>query len=143
VPAMGVDAWSDLYDLIMSRAARLVGARDALLWLADDDGELVVRRGTGRFSAAVGRRLGEEAVEAGLCVPMAAGGSVVGLLGVAWSDPGRVAGQAESELLRGWGELAAVMVDRARRADAAGPGGRAREQGWLPGDAERYRVLSE
>jgi PAS domain-containing protein len=63
--------------------------------------------------------------------------------GVAWSDPGRVAGQAESELLGGWGELAAVMVDRARRADAAGPGGRAREQGWLPGDVERYRVLSE
>jgi PAS domain S-box-containing protein len=140
---MGVDGWSDLYDLIVSRAARLVGARDALLWLADDEGELVVRRGTGRFSAAVGRRLGEEAVEAGLCVPMAAGGSVVGLLGVAWSDPGRVAGQAESELLRGWGELAAAMVDRARRADAAGPGGRAREQGWLPGDVERYRVLSE
>jgi hypothetical protein len=81
VPAMGVDAWSDLYDLIMSRAARLVGARDALLWLTDDEGELVVRRGIGRFSAAVGRRLGEEAVEAGLCVPLAAGGSVVGLLG--------------------------------------------------------------
>src|SRR5215207_9726448 len=81
VPAMGVDAWSDLYDLIVSRAARLVGARDALLWLTDDEGELVVRRGIGRFSAAVGRRLGEEAVEAGLCVPLAAGGSVVGLLG--------------------------------------------------------------
>ena len=143
MPARGVDAWSDLYDLIVSRAARLVGARDALLWLVDDEGELVVRRGTGRFSAVVGRRLGEEAVEAGLCVPMAAGGSVVGLLGVAWSDPGRVAGQAESELLRGWGELAAVMVDRARRAAAAGPGGRAREQGWLPGDVERYRTLSE
>jgi hypothetical protein len=81
VSAMGVDAWSDLYDLIVSRAARLVGARDALLWLTDDEGELVVRRGIGRFSAAVGRRLGEEAVEAGLCVPLAAGGSVVGLLG--------------------------------------------------------------
>jgi PAS domain S-box-containing protein len=140
---MAVDAWSDLYDLIVTRAARLVGARDALLWLTDGDGELVVRRGTGRFSAAVGRRLGEAAVEVGLCVPMAAGGSVVGLLGVAWSDPERVAGQAESELLRGWGELAAVMVDRARRAEAAGPGGRAREQGWLPGDVERYRMLSE
>jgi PAS domain S-box-containing protein len=143
VPAMGVDAWSALYDLIVSRAARLVGARDALLWLTDDEGELVVRRGIGRFSAAVGRRLGEEAVEAGLCVPLAAGGSVVGLLGVAWSDPGRVAGQAESELLGGWGELAAVMIDRARRADAAGSGGRTREHGWLPGDVERYRVLSE
>jgi PAS domain S-box-containing protein len=93
----------------------------------------------------VGQRLGEEAVEAGLCVPMAAGGSVVGLLGVAWSDPGRVADQAESELLDGWGELAAVMVDRARRADAARPepGGHPEGQGWLPGDVERYRVLSE
>jgi PAS domain S-box-containing protein len=142
---MGVDPWSDLYDLIVTRAARLVGAQDALLWLADDDGELVVRRGTGRFSAVVGQRLGEEAVEAGLCVPMAAGGSVVGLLGVAWSDPGRVADQAESELLDGWGELAAVMADRARRADAARPepGGHPEGQGWLPGDVERYRVLSE
>jgi PAS domain S-box-containing protein len=145
VPAMGVDAWSDLYDLIVTRAARLVGAQDALLWLADDDGELVVRRGTGRFSAAVGRRLGEEAVEAGLCVPLAAGGSVVGLLGVAWTEPGRVAGQAESELLGGWGELAGLIIDRARRADAAGPaaGGSPDGQGWLPGDMERYRVLSE
>ena len=62
MPAMGVDAWSawvgsapghppgtpsvprgpadldDLYDLIVTRAARLVGTGDALLWLADDDG---------------------------------------------------------------------------------------------------------
>jgi hypothetical protein len=60
---------------------------------------------------------------------MAAGGSLVGLLGVAWSDPGRVAGQAESELLRGWAELAVVMVDRARRADAAGPAGTASRDG--------------
>jgi PAS domain S-box-containing protein len=34
------------------------------------------------------------------------------------------------------------MIDRARRADAARPG-HLEGQGWLPGDAERYRALSE
>jgi PAS domain S-box-containing protein len=84
-------------------------------------------------------------VAAGLCVPLLAGGSVVGVLGVAWDDPGRVVGQVESELLGGWGELAGVMIDRAGRPDTAGPepGGRSKGQGWLPGAEERYRALSE
>jgi len=78
---MGVDAWTewagsppqapvglpsgpagpgDLYDLVVTRAARLAGTEDALLWLVDDDGpRLVVRRGIGRFAAAVGRCLGK------------------------------------------------------------------------------------
>jgi len=73
-------------------------------------------------------------VGAALCVPLAAGGSVVGVLGVAWSEPGRPVDHAASELLAGWGELAGVMLDRA---------GQPRGQGWLPGDAERYRALSE
>jgi PAS domain S-box-containing protein len=178
VPAAG-PAEDDLYDLILTRASRLVGAGDALLWLVDDDGQrLVVGAGTGRFSAAVGRSLGRGeglagevwqagaaramtrpgsspdrprergrhgAVAAGLCVPLLAGGSVVGVLGVAWDDPGRVVGQVESELLGGWGELAGVMIDRAGRPDTAGPepGGRSKGQGWLPGAEERYRALSE
>ena len=177
---MGVDAWSewvgsapqappglpsvptgpadldDLHDLILTQAARLVGTRDAVLWLADDDGRrLVARCGIGRFSAAVGRSLGkgeglagevwqvgtplamtkgDRGVGAGLCVPLVAGGSVVGVLGVAWDEPGHVVGPAESELLRGWGELAGVVIGRTGR-----PGG----QGWLPGAEERYRALSE
>jgi PAS domain S-box-containing protein len=172
---MGVDAWSewagsvpqapvemlsvpagpgDLYDLVVTRAARLAGTGDALIWLADDDGSrLVVRRGTGRFSSAVGRSLGKgeglagavwqagrpdrgalDGVGAGLCVPLTAGGSVLGVLGVAWTEPGRPVDQAESELLASWGELAGVMLERA---------GRPQGQGWLPGDAERYRALSE
>jgi PAS domain S-box-containing protein len=182
---MGVDAWTewagsppqapvglpsgpagpgDLYDLVVTRAARLAGTEDALLWLVDDDGpRLVVRRGIGRFAAAVGRCLGKgeglagevwqaggplattgpgpspdrgglDGVGAALCVPLAAGGSVVGVLGVAWSEPGRPVDHAASELLAGWGELAGVMLDRA---------GQPRGQGWLPGDAERYRALSE
>jgi PAS domain S-box-containing protein len=200
VPAMGVEAWSewpgsilqaspgmppvptgptdlgDLYDLIVTRAARLAGTKDALLWLADDDGQrLVVRWGIGRFSTAVGRSLGKgeglagdvwqagtpQAVterqsspdsdgghggpSAGLCVPLVAGGSVAGVLGVAWSEPGRVVSHAESELLGGWGELAAVMLDRAGRPDTVGPepSGRPRGKGWLPGTEERYRALSE
>ena len=196
---MGVDAWSewagsapeappgmpsvpagpadldDFYDLIVARAARLVGTRDALLWLVDDEGpRLVVRCGLGRFSTAVGRSLrkgeglagevwqagaplvmterqslqdrgGPEGVGAGLCVPLVAGESVVGVLGMAWCEPGRVVGRAESELLGGWGELAGLVIDRAGRLAAAGPEPtkRPRGQGWLPGHEERYRALSE
>jgi PAS domain S-box-containing protein len=172
VPA-GPTELDDLHELIVTRAARLAATSDALLWLADHDARrLVVRCGTGRFSAAVGRSLGEgeglagqawqtgrplattgrhslpdrpqehgghQGMGAALCVPLVAGGSVVGVVGVAWSEPDRVVGQAESELLRGWGELAGVALARAGRPDA----GPAQSQGWLPGDVERYRALSE
>ena len=67
-------------------------------------------------------------------MPLVAGASVVGVLGVAWSEPGRLAGDAEVELVAGWGELVGAVIDRA---------GRPRGQGWLPGRAERYRALSE
>jgi PAS domain S-box-containing protein len=174
VPAGPADL-DDFYDLIVARAARLVGTRDALLWLVDDEGpRLVVRCGIGRFSTAVGRSLrkgeglagevwqagaplvmterqslqdrgGLEGVGAGLCVPLVAGESVVGVLGMAWCEPGRVVGRAESELLGGWGELAGLVIDRAGRLAAAGPEPtkRPRGQGWLPGHEERYRALSE
>jgi PAS domain S-box-containing protein len=84
-------------------------------------------------------------VAAGLCVPLVAGGSVVGVFGAAWSQPGRVVGQATIELLRGFGELAGVAIDRAGRLAAAGPEPteRGRGQGWLPGAEARYRALSE
>jgi PAS domain S-box-containing protein len=58
--------WQELGDLpalVVTWAARLVGAQDALLWLVEgEDQRLVVRCGTGRFSASVGRSLrkGEE-----------------------------------------------------------------------------------
>jgi PAS domain S-box-containing protein len=177
VPA-GRPELDDLHALIVHWAARLVGTGDALLWLADDGQRLVVRSGTGRFSASVGRsfrkgeglagevwqtatplamtarrplpdrlgeRRGQQGVAAGLCVPLVAGGSVVGVLGVAWSEPGRVVGHAETELLRGLGELAGVAIDRAGRLAASGPepAERGRGQGWLPGAEERYRALSE
>jgi PAS domain S-box-containing protein len=169
----------DLPELIVTWAARLIGTRDALLWLVEQDRRrLVVRSGIGRFSASLGRCLrkgqglagevwqagtplamaerrpvpdrlsegrGQQGVGAGLCVPLVAGGSVVGVFGAAWSQPGRVVGQAETELLRGLGELAGVAIDRAGRLAAAGPApaARARGQGWLPGAEERYRALSE
>ncbi|HET9555968.1 MAG TPA: GAF domain-containing protein, partial [Actinomycetota bacterium] len=141
----------------------------------DDGRRLEVRWGIGRFSTAVGRTLGKgeglagdvwqagapqavaerhsspdtdggpEGPSAGLCVPLVAGGSVVGVLGVAWSEPGRAVGHSGSELLGGWAELAGVMLDRAGRPDTGGPepGGRPRGKGWLPGAEERYRALSE
>jgi len=152
--AAGPGDLDGLYDLVVTRAARLAGIGDALLWLVDDDSRLVVRRGIGRFASAAGRTLGKgeglagevwqaggplaatglQGVGTGLCVPLVAGASVVGVLGVAWSEPGRLAGDAESELLAGWGELAGTVIDRA---------GRPLGQGWLPGTAERYRTLSE
>jgi PAS domain S-box-containing protein len=198
---MGVDAWSawagaapdaagppsvpagpagleGLHELIVTRAARLAGTADALLWLADHDTRrLVVRCGTGRFSAAAGRSLhegeglagqawrtgrplattehrslpdrprepgGQPGPGAALCLPLLVDGSVVGVIGVAWSEPDREVGQAESELLHGWGELAGLMIDRAGRLAARpAPAEQAQPRGWLPGDAERYRALSE
>jgi PAS domain S-box-containing protein len=53
--------WQELGDLpalVAAWAARLVGAQDALLWLVEgEDQRLVVRCGTGRFSASMGRSL--------------------------------------------------------------------------------------
>jgi GAF domain len=163
-----VPAWppefDELHERVVTWAARLVGTRDALLWLVEEDGRrLVVRKGIGRFAGCVGRRLGkgeglagvawrtgmpqgggQAEVPAALCVPLAADGSVVGVLGMAWSEPGRVVGQAEMEQLRGCGELAGVAINRAGRlAAAAGPAGPAPGPGWLPGAEERYRALSE
>ena len=130
----------------MTWAARLVGTRDALLWLVSEDGRrLVVRKGIGRFAGCAGRWLGKgeglagEAwrtgtpqgggrgeVAAALCVPLVADGSVVGVLGMAWSEPGRVVGKAEIEQLRGCAELAGVAIDRAGRlAAVSGRPGRA------------------
>ncbi|HEX8862697.1 MAG TPA: ATP-binding protein [Actinomycetes bacterium] len=169
----------DLHEQIVTWAARLLGTRDALLWLVADDGRrLVVRYGIGRFSASVGRCLrkgdglageawltgtplattehrslpdrlpergGRQGVGAALCVPLVAAGSVVGVLGVAWREPGRVVGQAENELLCGVGELAGVAIDRVGHPGASGraPVERTRGRGWLPGAEERYRALSE
>jgi hypothetical protein len=48
----------DVHERIVTWAARLLGTRDALLWLAEEDGRhLVVRKGIGRFSASEGRFL--------------------------------------------------------------------------------------
>jgi PAS domain S-box-containing protein len=186
VPAMEADAWSDwaggapeappagaavpggpkeldeLHERVVTWAARLVGTRDALLWLVEEDGRrLVVRKGIGRFAGCAGRRLakgeglagaawrtgtsqggGDSRVAAALCVPLLADGSVVGVLGMAWNEPGRVVGKAEIEQLRGCAELLGVAVDRAGRL-AAGPGPSEPALGWLPGADERYRTLSE
>jgi GAF domain len=158
----------DLHEFLVSWAARLLGAEDALLWMVEGDRRgLVVRAGIGRFSASVGRRLGKgeglagqawrtgtpqtltglpslpqppvdggwrAGVGAALCVPLAAGRSVVAVLGVAWSDPGRVVDRAETELLGRCAELAGVAIDRAGRlAGDPRPGGRARAGGGCPG----------
>jgi PAS domain S-box-containing protein len=88
---------------------------------------------------------GQDGVGAALCVPLLAGGSVVGVFGVAWSALGGMIGNAETELLRGFGELAGAAIDNARRLAAARRrlDEQARSKGWLPGALERYRALSE
>jgi PAS domain S-box-containing protein len=163
--AQAVPGWppelDELYERVVTWAARLVGTRDALLWLVAEDGRrLVVGKGIGRFAGCVGRRLGKgqglageawrtgtaqgggrQEVPAALCLPLTADGSVVGVLGMAWSEPGRVAGRAGIEQLRGCAELAGVAIDRAGRLAGAGSAGPGR--GWLPGADERYRALSE
>src|SRR4029450_13804802 len=57
--AAGPGDLDGLCDLVVTRAARLAGTGDALLWLVDDDSRLVVRRGIGRFASAAGRTLGK------------------------------------------------------------------------------------
>jgi PAS domain S-box-containing protein len=56
-----------------------------------------------------------------------------------------VVGRAQTELLRGVGELAGVVIDRVGGLAASGraPAEQARGKGWLPGAEERYRALSE
>jgi PAS domain S-box-containing protein len=92
-----------------------------------------------------GRHREHQDVEAGLCAPLVAGGSVVGVLGVAWSQPGREIDQAETDLLCGVAELAGAAIHRVGCPHIAGPQSsrRSRGQGWLPGAEERYRALSE
>jgi PAS domain S-box-containing protein len=163
----------DLPELVVSWAARLVGTRDALLWLVEgEDQRLVVRCGTGRFSASLGRRLrkgeglagevwrtgtplavgdrghswpgqrrqdrGWDGVQAALCLPLVAGGDVVGVLGVASSKPGRVFDDAEIERLRGFAELARAAIDNAERHAAA-----QRELAPLARSEARYRTAFE
>ncbi len=88
---------------------------------------------------------GRDGVETALCVPLLAGGSVVGVIGVAWNELGAVVDTAETELLRGFGELAGAAIDNVGRQAAARSelAEQARPKGWLPGAMERYQALSE
>jgi PAS domain S-box-containing protein len=144
----------DLPELVVTWAGRLAGTPDALLYLVERAGQrLVVRHGTGRFAAGVGEsvRKGEELAGevwrtgaplvlaedaragAALGVPLLSDHAVVGVLVVAFGEPGRTFGRADIERLRGVGELAGVAIDHAGRQ--AGD--------WLPEPEARYRALFE
>jgi PAS domain S-box-containing protein len=144
----------DLPELVVTWAGRLAGTPDALLYLVERAGQrLVVRHGTGRFAAGVGGsvRKGEELAGevwrtgaplvlaedaragAALGVPLLSDHAVVGVLVVAFGEPGRTFGRADIERLRGVGELAGVAIDHAGRQ--AGD--------WLPEPEARYRALFE
>jgi PAS domain S-box-containing protein len=175
--------WQELGDLpglVVTWAARLVGARDAVLWLVEgEDQRLVVRCGTGRFSASVGRSLrkgeglagevwrtgmplavrdrtgtgpgqlredhGPDGMPTVVCVPLARGGDVVGVLGVAGGESGRAFGQAEIERLRGFAELGRAMIDNTERHAAAQRelAERVRTEEWLRRSEAWYREVFE
>jgi PAS domain-containing protein len=160
--AAGPPALGDLPELVVTWAGRLAGTPDALLYLVDHAaGRLVARHGCGRFAAgSVGEvdglarevwRMAAPLVQAGdahtgaaLGVPLPSDGAVVGVLVVAFGEPGRSFGRADVERLRGAGELAGIAIDHAGRLDAASLAERDAGAGsWLPEPEARYRALFE
>lgn len=81
---------------------------------------------------------GENQICGALAVPVRSHGAVVGVLGVASSEPGRVFGEAEIELLCRFGELAGVAIDNAVQLAAA-----RRELAELAQSEARYRSAFE
>src|SRR4029450_1733267 len=119
-PPAGPGDLDGLYDLVVTRAARLAGTGDALLWLVDDDARLVVRRGVGRFSSGA-RRAPREGGGPGGGVP---GGPAApprppaGLWarGKGWpARSGRPAGRWPWPASRAWGPDCACPWSPARR----------------------------
>jgi len=165
--AAGPSTLGDLPELVVTWAGRLAGTPDALLYLVDRAGRrLVARHGCGRFAAGEGVSLrageglagemwrtaaplvhaGEASGGAALGVPLLSDGAVVGVLLVAFGEPGRSFGRADVERLRGVGELAGVAIDQAGRLDAASLAereARPRPGSWLPEPEARYRALFE
>jgi len=81
---------------------------------------------------------GADEVCGALAVPVCSHGAVVGVLGVASSEPGRVFGEAEIELLCRFGELAGAAIDNAVQLAAA-----RRELAELAQSEARYRSAFE
>jgi len=174
VPGNDADGALDVEDLlrrIVAGAAGLTGARDGLVWLVEDEGaRLVVRCGTGRFGADVGRAARAGAGLAGvvwergeplaldgepgegdrpeeraaMAVPLRSAEAVVGVLGLG-AEPGRRFGPSELALAAALGELAGAAVDHALRATAAHRRllRQATTEAWLRANELRYRMLIE
>lgn len=81
---------------------------------------------------------GENEIRGALAVPVRSHGEVVGVLGVASSEPGRVFGEADIELLCRFGELAGMAIDNAAQLAAA-----RRELADLAQSEARYRSAFE
>jgi len=174
VPGNDADGAPDVEDLlrrIVAGAAGLTGARDGLVWLVEDEGaRLVVRCGTGRFGADVGRAARAGAGLAGvvwergeplavdgepgegdrpeeraaMAVPLRSAEAVVGVFGLG-AGPGRRFGPSELALAAALGELAGAAVDHALRATAAHRRllRQATTEAWLRANELRYRTLIE
>jgi PAS domain S-box-containing protein len=171
---MGADAWfgpatevagpptlGDLPELVVTWAGRLAGTPDALLYLVDHAaGRLVAWHGCGRLAAGAGEveglarevwrtavplvNAGDADAGAALGVPLLSDGAVVGVLVVAFGEPGRAFGRADVERLRGVGELAGIAIDHAGRLDTASLAERDPRPGsWLPAPEARYQALFE
>jgi PAS domain S-box-containing protein len=160
--AAGPPAVGDLPQLVVTWAGRLAGTPDALLYLVDHAaGRLVARHGCGRFAGGSAGEVdglarevwrtatplvhaGDTDAGAALGVPLLSDGAVVGVLVVAFGEPGRSFGRADVERLRGVGELAGIAIDHAGRLDAASLAEREAWAGtWLPEPEARYRALFE
>ena len=133
-----------LLQTIVDRAATLMGTPHGFLYVADPTGtEMVLRVGTGIFAEAVGSRLrrgdapGGRAVTAGErydwsnhiaelsrlravgSIPLRAGAEVIGIIGLAYSEAGRVFTSDQVDLLSRFGQLAALALHNASLYAAA------------------------
>ncbi len=88
---------------------------------------------------------GQHGMRAALCLPVISRGDLVGVLGVASSEPGRVFDQPEMERLGGFAELTGVAIDHAGRLAAAQREltGRARIEERLRRSQARYQEMFE
>lgn len=117
-----------LLQTIVDRAASLLGTPHGFLYVADPAGRVMVLRvGTGIFAEAVGSRLkrGDERYDwsnhiaelsrlpAVSSIPLRAGSEVIGIIGLAYNEAGRVFTSDEIDLLSRFGQLAALALHNA------------------------------
>jgi PAS domain S-box-containing protein len=122
-----------LLHTIVDRAASLMDTPHGFLYVADPTGtEMDLRVGTGLFAGTAGSRLrrGERndwsnhiaelsRLRAVASIPLRAGSEVIGIIGLAYSEAGRVFTAGQIDRLSRFGRLAALALHNARLYAAA------------------------